>query len=168
MKNLIDTKVENYKLRFANESDVPVILKLIRELAEYENLLHEVMCTEEYLKESLFKRKVAEVIIGEYEGEPVSYVLFFYNFSTFEGKPGIYLEDLYVKPEFRGRGFGKILLKYLARLAVERDCVRFEWACLDWNEPSIRFYKQMGARPKDEWTIYRVEGKALTDLSCGE
>lgn len=162
---MIATKLENFKLRFAEEVDIPLILKLIKELADYEGMLEEVVATEEVLMESLFKRKTAEVVIGEYKKKPVAFALFFHNFSTFLGKPGIYLEDLYVKPEMRGKGMGTIILSYLAKLASERDCGRLEWWCLDWNEPSIKFYKQMGAVPMDDWTVYRVCGEALEKLS---
>lgn len=165
MTALISTKVKDFNLRFAEEKDVPLILEFIKELADYEKLLHEVVATEEILKESLFERKVAEVVIGEYEGKPVGFALFFHNFSTFLGRPGIYLEDLYVKPEMRGKGFGKILLSFLAKLAVDRKCGRLDWWCLDWNEPSIKFYKQLGAVPMDEWTVYRVHNETLTDLA---
>lgn len=165
MSTLISTKVKDFNLRFAEEKDVPLILDFIKELADYEKLLHEVVATEEILKESLFERKVAEVVIGEYEGKPVGFALFFHNFSTFLGRPGIYLEDLYVRPEMRGKGFGKILLSFLAKLAVDRNCGRLDWWCLDWNEPSIKFYKQLGAVPMDEWTVYRVHNKALVDLA---
>jgi GNAT superfamily N-acetyltransferase len=159
------TNKENFIIRAANEKDVPLILGFIKELAEYEKMLDDVVATEELLKESLFERKTAEVVIGEYNGKPIGFALFFYNFSTFLGQPGIYLEDLYVKPEARGKGFGKTILSYLAKLAVDRRCGRLEWACLDWNEPSIRFYKQMGAAPMDDWTVYRVCGDTLTDLA---
>lgn len=142
-----------------------LVLSFIKELAEYEKMLHEVVATEKLLKESLFDRKAAEVIIGEYEDKPVGFALFFHNFSTFLGQPGIYLEDLYIKPEMRGKGLGKIMLSFLAKLAVERNCGRLEWSCLDWNEPSIKFYKRLGAVPMDEWTVYRVNDKALTDLA---
>ncbi len=165
MEKIIETKKEDFKIRFAGEKDVPLILNFIRELAEYEKLLHEVVATEEILMESLFKRKVAEVIIGEYKGEPIGFALFFHNFSTFLGKPGIYLEDLYIKPEMRGKGYGKILLAFLAKLCKDRDCGRFEWWCIDWNEPSIEFYKSIGAIPMEEWTVYRVEGEKLNSLS---
>ncbi|MCR4434730.1 MAG: GNAT family N-acetyltransferase [Clostridiales bacterium] len=165
MNKLLDTKLEGFKLRFAEERDTPVILGLIRELAEYENMLDKVAATEESLRESLFVRRAAEVVLGEYEGRTVAFALFFHNFSTFMGKYGIYLEDLYVKPEMRGRGIGKIILSFLAKLAVERNCGRLEWWCLDWNEPSIGFYKRMGAVPMDEWTVYRVSGDTLFDLA---
>lgn len=160
-----NTRIDGFRIRFAREEDVPLILEFIKGLAEYERMLDQVVATEEMLKESLFERKAAEVIIGEYEGEPVSFALFFHNFSTFLGRPGIYLEDLFVKPESRGRGFGKIMLSFLAKLAVERKCGRLEWWCLDWNEPSIRFYRQLGAEPMDDWTVYRVCGKALDKLA---
>lgn len=162
---LINTKLENFNIRFAEERDVPLILKFIKELADYEKLLHEVVATEEILMDSLFNRKVAEVVIGEYNNEPVTFALFFHNFSTFLGRPGIYLEDLYVKPEMRGKGIGKIMLSFLAKLAIERNCGRLEWWCLDWNKSSIEFYKQMGAVPMDEWTTFRVHDDALTELA---
>ena len=168
MKNLvkyIDTNVDKLKLRIAEEKDIPLILGFIKELAAYEKMLDSVSATEELLRQSLFIRKAAEVVIGEYDAMPVGFALFFHNFSTFVGKPGIYLEDLYVRPEMRGKGIGRAMLAFLAKLAVERDCGRLEWACLDWNEPSIRFYKQMGAIPMDEWTVYRVCDQALTDLA---
>ena len=162
---MIDTKIDGYKIRFATEVDVALILQFIKELADYEKLLHEVVATEEVLMETLFENKDAEVVIAEYMGEPVGFALFFHNFSTFLGRPGLYLEDLYIKPEMRGRGFGKTLLAFLANLAKERKCGRFEWWCIDWNEPSINFYKSLGAEPMDEWTVYRVAGDALDKLS---
>lgn len=161
----IDTKLDNFKLRFAEEKDTELILEFIKELAEYEKMLDDVVATEEVLQESLFQRKTAEVVIGEYEGEPVCFVLFFYNFSTFLGRPGLYLEDLYVKPNMRGKGIGKIMLSFLANLAIERKCGRFEWWCLDWNKPSIKFYKHMNAVAMDEWTVYRLTGEHLNNLA---
>lgn len=165
MQKLMDTKLNDFKLRFAEANDVPLILRFIRELADYEKMLHEVVATEEVLRESLFERKIAEVIIGEYKNKPVGFALFFHNFSTFLGRPGIYLEDLYVKSEMRGKGIGKIILSFLAKLAIERKCGRLEWWCLDWNEPSVEFYKQLGAVPMDDWTVYRVHDKALDKLA---
>jgi len=165
MSKLIDTNLNGFKLRFAEINDVSLILGFIRELANYERMLHEVVATEEVLRESLFERKIAEVIIGEYENEPIAFALFFHNFSTFLGRPGIYLEDLYVKPEMRGNGMGKIILSFLAKLAIDRKCGRLEWWCLDWNEPSIKFYKQLGAVPMDDWTVYRVHDEALNKLA---
>lgn len=161
----IATHIENFTLRFAKPEDTSLILYMIKELAEYEKLLHEVKTTEEVLHESLFQRKMAEVIIGEYKGEAVGFALFFHNFSTFLGQPGIYLEDLYVKPEMRGRGIGKCMLAYLAKLALERKCGRLEWWCLDWNQPSIRFYRHLGAKPMEDWTVYRVTAGDLQRLA---
>lgn len=165
MNKIVNTKINNFKIRFAEEKDVPLILEFIKKLASYEKLSHEVVATEEILKESLFGRKVAEVIIGEYEEQPVGFALFFYNFSTFLGKPGLYLEDLFVDPEMRGKGFGKTMLSYLAKLAKDRDCGRLEWQVLDWNKPSIEFYKGMGAIPMDEWTVYRLTGEKLINVA---
>ena len=154
------------EIRPATEDDVPIILSLIRELAAYERLSHEVVATEGLLRESLFgERRGAEVLIACCKGAPAGFALFFHNFSTFLGRPGIYLEDLYVKPEFRGRGIGRALLTHLARLAKERGCGRLEWAVLDWNEPAIKLYKSIGAVPMDEWTVYRVTGEALETLA---
>ena len=155
----------NFVIREAQKEDVPTILDLINGLAEYEKLPHEVVATEAILHEWLFEKKKAEVLIGEYNGIPVGFVLFFHNFSTFLGRAGIYLEDLFVKPEFRGKGFGKALLISLAKIAVERGCGRFEWSCLDWNKPSIEFYLSMGAKPMEGWTIYRVAGDKLTEMA---
>lgn len=154
-------------LRSATSADVPLILDFIKGLAEYEKLAHEVVATEESLHATLFgERPYAEVVIGEHEGEPVGFALFFHNYSTFLGRPGIYLEDLFVRPAWRGRGFGKALLTFLATLAVERGCGRLEWAVLDWNEPAIRFYESLGAKPMDEWTVYRITGEALERLAA--
>ncbi|MDR3147661.1 MAG: GNAT family N-acetyltransferase [Treponema sp.] len=155
---------EHIRFRFAEPQDAPLILEFVRSLAEYERLLDSVEATEETLRTYIFEEKKAEVIIAEYDGEHAGFALFFNNFSTFVGRPGLYLEDLFVKPAYRGKGIGKLLLTLLAKIAVERGYGRFEWACLDWNEPSIKFYKGQGARPMDEWTIYRVDGKALADL----
>lgn len=161
----IDTKLDKFKIRYAKEEDVGLILEFIRELADYEEMLDLVEATEDILRESLFEEKHGEVIIGEYEDKPVAFALFFHNFSTFVGRPGLYLEDLFVKPAYRGKGIGKILLAFLAKIAVDRRCGRFEWWCLDWNEPSIEFYKKMGAVAMDEWTVFRVDDKALMDLA---
>lgn len=155
-------------IRPATRTDTPLIAQFIRDLAEYERLAHEVRFDEALLGDRLFgPRPYAEVLIGEIDGAPQGFALFFHNFSTFEGKPGIYLEDLFVRPEARGSGLGKALLKRLAALAVERDCARLEWSVLDWNEPSIQFYKALGAKAMDEWTIYRVDGDALGNLAKG-
>jgi len=158
---------EQFKIRPAEESDVKLILQFIKGLGAYEKLSHEVVATEEKLHKTLFQQKMAEVIIGEYNGQAVGFALFFHNYSTFLGQAGIYLEDLFVVPEMRGRGFGKSLLKHLAKLAVERECGRLEWACLDWNEPSICFYKGLGAKALDDWTVYRVTGETLLEMSKG-
>src|SRR5512139_16265 len=148
-------------LRPATAADLPLIAALIRELADYERLADEVRFDEAVLGEKLFgPRPYAEVVIGEIDGVAQGFALFFHNFSTFEGKPGIYLEDLFVRPEARGAGLGKAFLQHLARLAVERDCARLEWWVLDWNEPAIRFYKALGAKSMDEWTTFRVDGEA--------
>jgi GNAT superfamily N-acetyltransferase len=154
-----------FSIRPAVEADVKLILQFIKGLGEYEKLSHEVVATQEKLHKTLFVQKMAEVIIGEYDGRPVGFALFFHNYSTFLGQAGIYLEDLFVVPEMRGKGFGKTMLKYLAKLAVERDCGRLEWACLDWNEPSICFYKGLGAKPLDDWTIFRATGETLRELA---
>jgi len=151
-------------LRFAKENDVAIILDFIRSLAKYENLLDMVEITEADLKKYLFECKLIEVIIGEYDGIPAGYALFFHNFSTFLGKPGIFIEDIFVKPEFRGKGLGKIFFGFIAKIAAERNCGRLEWTCLDWNKPSIEFYKKQGARPLEEWTIYRVTGDEIMKL----
>ncbi|OYW50459.1 MAG: N-acetyltransferase [Novosphingobium sp. 28-62-57] len=154
-------------IRPATADDVPLIARLIRALAEYEKLAHEVRFDEAVLREKLFgPRPYAEVVIGEVDGTPQGFALFFHNFSTFEGKPGIYLEDLFVQPEARGSGLGKALLSHLAALAVERDCARLEWSVLDWNEPAIGFYKSLGAKLMDEWTVMRVDGPALAQLGA--
>ena len=147
------------EIKAATEDDVPLILSFIRELAEYERLSYEVVATEDLLRESLFgERRGTEVLIGYHGGAPAGFALFFHNFSTFVGRPGIYLEDLYVKPELRGLGVGRALLIHVARLAKERNCGRLEWSVLDWNEPAIRFYESMGAVSMDESTVYRVTG----------
>jgi GNAT superfamily N-acetyltransferase len=156
----------NFSIRQATEQDVPLILSFIRQLAEYEQLSHEAVVNEKTLRESLFgPRRYAEVLLGYAGEEPVAFAVFFHNFSTFLGRPGLYLEDLFVIPEMRGKGFGRTMLVELARIARERNCGRFEWAVLDWNQPAIQFYKNLGAIPMDEWTIFRVTGEALGRLS---
>jgi GNAT superfamily N-acetyltransferase len=151
-----------FMIRFAVAADVPTIARLIRGLAEYERLAHAFVLKEEQLAQHLFgARPYAEVLIAENAGRVVGYALFFHTYSTFRGQPGIYLEDLFVEPEYRGRGHGKALLLALAALAVERQCSRVEWAVLNWNLPSIEFYKKLGAVPMDEWTTYRLTGDAL-------
>jgi len=155
-------------IRSAVPADLPAIAQFIRDLADYEKLAHEVRFDEAALGDRLFgPRPYAEVIIGEIDGMPQGFALFFHNFSTFEGKPGLYLEDLFVRPEARGSGLGKALLAHLAKLCVTRDCARLEWSVLDWNAPSIGFYKGLGARMMDEWTVMRVDGAALASLAGG-
>ncbi|MBL8167500.1 MAG: GNAT family N-acetyltransferase [Acidobacteria bacterium] len=157
---------DHFEIRSATSADVPVILSFINKLAVYEKLAHEVTATEAGLQETLFgERRYAEVVIAYHHGQPVGFALFFHNYSTFLGKPGIYLEDLYVDEDQRGKGFGKALLIHLARLAEERNCGRLEWSVLDWNEPAIKFYKSLGAVPLDEWTVFRVTGAALATLA---
>lgn len=154
-------------IRSATPADISLIGQFIRDLAEYEKLAHAVRFDEAVMAQKLFgPRPFAEVLIGEIDGTPQGFALFFHNFSTFEGRPGIYLEDLFVRPDARGCGLGKALLGKLAALAVERDCARLEWSVLDWNTPAIDFYKALGARPMDEWTVYRVDGDALTGLAA--
>ena len=155
-----------FRIERATERDVPLILDLIRQLADYERMSDQVVATEAGLRETLFgARPSAEVIVARAGDEPAGFALFFHNYSTFLGKPGLYLEDLFVVPKFRGRGYGKALLVRLAQIAVERDCGRFEWSVLDWNEPAIGFYKKLGATPMNEWTIFRVTGDALHKLA---
>lgn len=165
MSNYIETKINELKLKYAEENDIPTILGFIKELAIYEDMLDQVVATEDILRDSLIEKKQAEVLIAEYEGEAVGFALFFHNFSTFLGRSGIYLEDLFIKESARKNGIGKEILSALARIALERKCGRLEWSCLDWNEPSIKFYKSKGAVPMDEWTTYRVTDKALKELA---
>ena len=156
--------MENISFRYAEEKDAALILGFIRELAEYENMSADVVATEELLREWIFEKKKAEVIFALEDGREVGFALFFHNFSTFLGRAGLYLEDLYVKPEYRGKGYGKGLLKKLAQIALERKCGRLEWTCLDWNRPSIDFYLSLDAKPMDEWTIYRLTGDSSKRL----
>lgn len=156
----------DFEIKSAQQEDVPLILWFIKELAAYERMADKVVATEDGLSESLFgEHPAAEVIIGYSRGEPVGFALFFHNFSTFLGQPGLYLEDLFVKPEFRGQGFGRALLAHLAKLAKQRKCGRLEWWVLDWNESAIKFYRGLGAVAMDEWTVYRVTGEALDKLA---
>ncbi len=155
------------RLRPAEAADVPVLLGFIRKLAEYERLSHECVATEAALTATMFgPRPWAEAVLAEWAGVPAGFALFFHNYSTFLARPGLYLEDLFVLPEHRGRGIGKALLRHLAKLAVERGCGRFEWSVLDWNEPSIAFYRSLGAVPMSDWTVMRVTGKALERLAA--
>lgn len=156
----------SFTIRKATENDIPTILHLITQLAIYEKLEREVVATEETLKRPIFVQNYAEVIIGEEDGQPVGFALFFHNYSTFLSKPGIYLEDLFVDVEHRGKGYGKKLLAELARIAKERNCGRLEWSVLNWNTPSIEFYKSLGAKPMDEWTVYRMTEQEINDLAA--
>ncbi len=153
------------KFRFATKEDVPLILSFIKELADYEHLLEEVVATEADLEKSLFDQKRAEVLFALVDEKEVGFALFFHNYSTFLGKAGLYLEDLYIKPDVRGQGIGKQLLKKLAQIALERDCGRLEWWCLDWNQTSIDFYLSLNVEPMDEWTSYRLTGENLKKLA---
>ncbi|WP_295581580.1 GNAT family N-acetyltransferase [uncultured Oscillibacter sp.] len=151
--------------RYAEEADTPLILQFIRELADYEHLLDQVVADEAILAEQLFERKNAEVLFALEDGREVGFTLFFHNFSTFLGRSGLYLEDLYVRPACRGKGYGRALLQKLASIAQERGCGRMEWWCLDWNAPSIAFYKSLGAEPMEDWTVYRLSGDTLRRLA---
>lgn len=157
--------MNDFKYRFASENDVPLILEFIKELAIYEKMLDTVVATEDLLNDWLFNKKIAEVIFALEDNKEVGFALFFHNFSTFLGRGGIYLEDLYVKPEYRKKGYGKGLLKTLAKLTVERNCGRLEWCCLNWNKPSIEFYESLGAIKMDEWSTFRLSGETLKKLT---
>jgi GNAT superfamily N-acetyltransferase len=156
---------QNITIKCASVYDIPLILQFIKELAEYEQLFHEVVATEEQLQDTLFgKHSYAEVFLAYLNEKPVGFALFFHNYSTFLAKPGIYLEDLFVRPEARGQGIGKMMLSYIAQLARDRNCGRLEWRVLNWNEPAIHFYNSLGAEAMNEWTIYRLSNEALADL----
>ena len=151
--------------RFAQRRDVPLILKFIKDLADYEQMLSEVVADEALLEEWIFDKEKAEVLFAVADGKEIGFALFFHNFSTFLGRAGLYLEDLFVLPEYRGRGYGRAILKKLASIALERGCGRLEWWCLDWNKPSIDFYLSLGAQPMSDWTVYRITGDTLKDLA---
>ena len=157
--------MEKMTFRYAEEADAALILEFIKELAEYEKMSADVVATEELLREWIFVKKKAEVIFALEDGKEVGFALFFHNFSTFLGRAGIYLEDLFVKKEYRGKGYGKALLKKLAQITVERGCGRLDWSCLDWNRPSIDFYRSLGAEALDEWTVYRLTGETLNKMT---
>jgi GNAT superfamily N-acetyltransferase len=160
------TTAPEFQIRLATRTDVPIILALIRELAAYERAPDEVVATEASLTKALFgDPPAAEVLIGEEAGEPNCFALFFHNFSTWTGRRGVYLEDLFVRPDVRGKGYGKALLVRLAEIARDRECGRMEWAVLDWNEPAIKFYRKLGARPNDEWTIFRLTRDGIVALA---
>ena len=156
--------MSSFEFRYAKREDCGLILQMVKELADYENLLGEVTATSELYEEWLFDKQKAEAIFALEDGKEVGLALFFHNFSTFLGKAGLYLEDLYVRPAYRGKGYGKGLLKQLAKIALERGCGRLEWSCLDWNAPSIGFYRSLGAVPMDEWTVYRLVGDTLNKM----
>lgn len=157
--------MKNFKYRYAEDKDISLILMFIKSLAEYEKMSNDVVADEKKLKEWLFDKEIAEVIFALEDEKEVGFALFFHNFSTFIGKAGIYLEDLFVLPKYRGKGYGKGLFKTLAKIAIERGCGRLEWCCLNWNKPSIDFYLSMGAKPMSDWTTYRISDQALNDLS---
>ena len=167
MKKMNKGNLSKVAFRTAERKDVALILTFIRELADYEKMLNEVVATPELLEKWIFDERKAEVIFALEDEREVGFALFFHNFSTFLGRAGIYLEDLYVRPECRGKGYGKAILKELARIAVERGCGRLEWWCLDWNQPSIDFYLSLGAEPMKDWTVYRIAGETLTKLAGG-
>ena len=156
------------EFRRAEEKDAALILRFIRELAAYEKLVGQVVATEELLREWIFEKGKAEVLFPVENGVEVGFAVFFHNFSTFLGRAGLYLEDLYISPEYRGKGYGKATLQKLARIAVERGCGRLEWSCLDWNKPSISFYLSLGAEPMEEWTVYRLSGEKLSRMAAGQ
>lgn len=157
--------IEGFTIRQATPEDTSLIYWFIKQLAEYEKLPELVTGTEEVLRESIFEKRGAEVIIGELAGKPAAFSLFFHNFSTFQCRPGLYLEDLFVIPEMRGKGIGKAMLVHLANIAIERGCGRFEWICLDWNEDALGFYRKIGAVPMEGWTIQRLEGDSINSLA---
>jgi len=160
---------EPFRIEPAQPADAALIVALVRELAEYERLLQDVRITTDDVRRDLFgPRAFAEAVIARVGDEPVGFALWFHNYSTFAGRPGLYLEDLFVRPAFRGRGYGEALLRYLARVTVERGCARFEWSVLDWNEPAIAFYRKLGAVPMDDWTVQRVSGDALLALAASD
>jgi GNAT superfamily N-acetyltransferase len=164
---IFSASLPDFEIRPATIDEVPLILSFIKKLAQYERLAHEVVATEESLRETLFNsRKTAEVVIGDLQNKPIGLVLFFHNYSTFLGRPGLYIEDLFVDETYRRRGFGSALLSYVARLAIERNCGRLEWSVLDWNKPAIEFYTKFGAVPMSGWTVFRVTGQSLENLAA--
>lgn len=160
-----ETGLKGYTIRDANREDTKQIVQFIRDLADYEGFLHEVKATEEIIEQSVFDEGAANVVMAELDGKPIGFALFFYNFSTFEGRPGLYLEDLYIQPEYRNRGYGKKLLEFLAQKAHSRNCKRFEWWCLDTNTPSYQFYKGLDAEDMVDWTVFRIDGDTLINMS---
>ena len=157
-----------FTLRKAQPGDAGLVLYFIKKLAEYEKLLDQVEADEETLHQSLFVKKAAQVLIAEEDGVPIGYALYFYNFSTFTGRPGLYIEDVFILPEYRGKGYGTQIFRRLANIALEEGCARMEWICLDWNEPSLQFYRNMGAVPMDEWTVQRLSEETLRKVAQGK
>ena len=168
MESGVTARKDEFIIRPAQERDTELLLDFIRRLADYEKRPLEVVATGEDIRSVIFVKRIAEAIIAEHKGMPAGFAIFFHNFSTFLGKPGIYIEDLFVCPEFRGEGLGKLLFSYIAQLAVERNCGRVEWTVLTWNEPAISFYKKIGAIPKDEWILYKLSGNALEKLAISK
>lgn len=159
--------MSGFKLRKAQPEDVGLVLSFICQLAEYEKMLDQVEADEETLYHSLFVKKAAHVLIAEEDGEPVGFALYFFNFSTFVGRPGLYIEDVFIRPEYRGKGYGKAIFRHLANVALDENCGRMEWICLDWNESALRFYRSMGAVPMDEWTVQRLNDDKLREVAAG-
>ena len=157
-----------FTLRKAQPGDAGLVLYFIKKLAEYEKLLDQVEADEETLHQSLFVKKAAQVLIAEEDGTPIGYALYFYNFSTFTGRPGLYIEDVFILPEYRGKGYGTQIFRRLANIALEEGCARMEWSCLDWNEPSLQFYRNMGAVPMEEWTVQRLSEETLRKVAQGK
>ncbi len=166
MSNSYKRESKEFVIRFAEEKDAPIIVTMIRELASYEKLEDNVQVTEALIEDTIFNRKAAEVLLVEYKRKVIAYAIFFQNFSTFTARPGIFIEDIYVKPNFRRKGIGRLLFSFIARLGVKRGYARMEWSCLDWNVSSVAFYKKMGAEALTEWTTYRLSGEALQKLGC--
>lgn len=163
--SFIETKINEVKFRATTEKDIPVILDFIKQIAIYEKMLDKVVATEESLKESIFDNNRAEALLIEFNDEVIGYIIYFFNFSTFVGREGLYLEDLYIKPEYRGNGIGKRAFERLVNIAKENKCERLEWVCLDWNEPSLKFYENIGAKQMNEWIIHRLDKEAIDKIS---
>lgn len=159
------TSNSDFTVRIAEKKDINIVFGFVKELAAYEDLSHRVTATEETIYHAMFEKKLIEAMIGEYKGVPVGFFLYYYTFSTFAGKAGIYLEDVYIKPEMRRKGFGKAMFEVLAAVAKERGCNKLEWQCLNWNEPSIKFYTSLGAKPVDDWTVYNIQGDKMDALA---
>lgn len=168
MKSQLNSQDQNFTIKLAEEADIPIILALIKELALYEKMIDEVVATKDLLFDWLFERKVAEALIGTVDNEVVGFALFFHNFSTFLGRAGIYLEDIFIRAPFRGNGYGTKFFKRIAQIALERGCGRMEWSCLNWNKPSIDFYLSLNAKAMSDWTVYRLTGDDLEALAKKE